>query len=283
MTIPHIITSGELATKFVEEGGPCTVSLLDFEEPSGASDLLTLLVVGRTIKDFSAPAERSAAPRNAALADLRALHSGSNELVERITTTIAQPGRRPAAPQRCVINKSRPVASSSSTLPSGHPAGALEPIMDGGIDALGDGLGDVDDLSESDVAEMIEACVPGAGDEDATAPEAPGASASVSEGQPSPEVLVGPSPLGYYRNTGLGRDVMRVSGPFSGGSMAVRCFQHPKCTLAIPGWRLPSPDKLKEWFWSVRPATSDDSVAVQQALAKEHIAKLRALKDAAGQ
>lgn len=242
------------------------------------------MVVGRQDKDFSGPAERKAAPRNAELADLRDLRMGNNELVERIVTTSEQPARPRGALARRVAHKSRPAVSGSSTLPSSLPAAAPGAIMDGGIDALGDGLGDVDDLSDTDVAEMMQASVPGPEDEGTGAPEALVASSSVSEGPPplAPELLVGPSKLGYYRDTTLNKDVMRVSGPFSGGSMAVRCFKHPKCTLAVPGWRLPSDDKLKEWFWSVRPADSGDSVAVQQALAKEHIDKLRALKDAAG-
>lgn len=284
MTIPHIITSDELATKFAEEGGPCKVALLDFEEPLGAADLLKLVVIGREDKDFSAPLGRSAAPRNAALADLRDLRSASGgNFAESVAGAGGQLGGRRAAPKQRAAGTSSSLGSHSPALPGGLPAALPEhqPIEDGGIDALSDGHGDVGDLSDSDVAEMLSASGPEAEDEETEAGAAISARSSVTEGPLVPELITGPSPLGYYRNTALGRDVARVSGPFSGSSMAVRCFLHPKCTLAITAWKLPSPEKLKEWILSVRAPAGDDNAAIKAALAKEHMDKLRALRDAA--
>lgn len=176
---------------------------------------------------------------------------------------------------------SRSLGNQPPRLPSGLPDAMPEPIEDGGIDGLGDGLGDVDDLSDSDVADMLDASVPEAEDEDG----APGAAASSNSAlvvPPAPELIVGPSPLGYYRNTALGKGVFRVTGPF-GNSMSIKCYLHPNCSLAVTKWKLPSPEKLKEWSLGVRARAVGDTKEVLAALTKEYLDQLRALRDAATQ
>lgn len=243
--VPNIITSDEFAM-LVEQGGACKTFMLQWEAALDAPDLLTVLVVDRQEHDFGFALGRPVVPRDLALSDLRELHSASGDFFDT-----GRPGGRRAAPQ---TGRAGTGGARGRTAAATSDGPAPAPLEDCDIDAFGSGLGDLDDIGDSDVQEMLVVSEP---DVDPDAAEERGAESPAAQEQPvTPEdELVGPSPLGYYRDTRLGRDVFRVSGPFSGNSMGVKCFLHPQCSLAITSWKLPPPEKLKEWIRSVRPAT----------------------------
>lgn len=281
VTVPSISTSDELALALARHGSACRAFSLEWQEPQTDETLLRFVVTGSEECDFKPPPAQRRAPRNSELHDLRALGAGvaadrffQVDLSARQRSEAWARGRRSGGRGRARPTGAESAAQDPLPLPPDAP--------DEGVDGLGHGVEELCDLPEADVAEMVGATI---SDEEARpdpdAPPVAGSSVDAPVVPPERPLISGPTALGYFRHEGLGRDIIRVSGPFTNNSMGVKCFQHPCCSLAMAQWKLPGEEKLKKWALSVRPATPADSPATARALATEHLALLRSLRDEA--
>ena len=78
-----------------------------------------------------------------------------------------------------------------------------------------------------------------------------------------------PGPLGYCYM--FGRSVMRVQHTDKKGSVMVKCYRHPACSLLLQQSLCPPVADLEEWMLAVPPPPEGATAAARQALAKEHI------------
>lgn len=157
----------------------------------------------------------------------------------------------------------------------------MSPLEDA-IDGLGTEADDLDGIPPQDVEEILDAVLEPDEDVEKPVEEADLEQPTAMAPPPPPtQTITGPSVRGYFRDTVTDRDVCRVSGPFK-NSMAVRCYLHRKCTLAIGVSRMPSNEEIREWIRTVRPGSPADDAATAAMLREEHIGRLRALLRASG-
>lgn len=91
--------------------------------------------------------------------------------------------------------------------------------------------------------------------------------------------VIGPSSLGYMLDVSENKPAARLTAVWK-GSVAIKCYKHgSKCTLAVAEWRLPSLEALRGWASSAEWPPSGTTTAQKEAMAKEHIATLRGLRD----
>lgn len=110
----------------------------------------------------------------------------------------------------------------------------------------------------------------------------------LQEPAPSPEVapvvvgnMCGPTPLGYFTDRRVQRSIGRITGPFSDGSVGLRCSLHPECSLAMAEWKLPGLQELRSWFENAEVPLATATKGERRAMAKAHIAQLKVLREAA--
>lgn len=259
----------------------CKTFLLQWEEPQGDESLLRFVVTGSEEHDFKPPPGQTRAPRNTELQELRAL--GVGVAADRFFQVDLSARQRSQAWARSRRSGGRAAGRRTGAEGTTRETPALPfDAPDEGVDGLGHGVEDLGDLPDAEVAEMVGAAL--SDEEPRSDPDAPPVAASSTDAPVAPAsrpLVSGPIALGYFRHEGLDRDILRVSGPFTNNSMGVKCFQYPRCTLAMAQWKLPAVEKLKEWALSIRPATRDDSPQAAHALTAEHLALLRAMRDEA--
>ena len=154
-----------------------------------------------------------------------------------------------------------------------HPV-AVDCLVDHGLEefdpydayAVLDGEGAIDDSGGGDDSMVCEE-----GGEEETL-------ASDSEVDELPPV-VGPTRLGYFKETATGRDVGRVTDGFNGSSIGVRCNAHG-CSIPMAEWKLPSRAQLIAWVSVPRPA-ADASKEERAAQKLAHTMTMKGYREAA--
>lgn len=112
---------------------------------------------------------------------------------------------------------------------------------------------------------------------DAGGTDAAGSSAATA----MPRQLTGPSSLGYLYDVSNNKPAARLTDVWK-NSVAIKCYKHgAKCTLAVAEWKLPSLEALRGWVSSAEWPPSDATSAQKAAMAVQHVAALRELRDAA--
>ena len=142
-------------------------------------------------------------------------------------------------------------------------AGAIEP----GVDEVPEGMGfvdlHVDDISEilhateitdEEGGEILEdpAVVPPLEDGDVVAEGVEVPEAVVPEVAVDINELKGPSGLGYFYNTRVGRSVGRYTPVFN-RSVKLRCYVHPNCGRAVAEYKIPNREQMKRWLANAVP------------------------------
>lgn len=86
--------------------------------------------------------------------------------------------------------------------------------------------------------------------------------------------ICGPSATVYITENGR----RRVTAAFS-GSRAVRCYFHPRCSIAIKEHRMPDNEQVIAWLLSAERVQPTDSPAEKDAKRNRHMQALRDIRD----
>lgn len=87
--------------------------------------------------------------------------------------------------------------------------------------------------------------------------------------------LVGPDKNGYIWR---GQDKFGRITSF-GNNGSIRCYEHPKCSLAIVVAKMPSIIDVKRWLLQGEPKNLGDCAEERQQKTAKHLALLRQLRD----
>lgn len=307
--VPHLLTSDELALDLARSRNMWEYYLLDTELPGDEPHLRTMIVKGGARHMFDREVTKPKSSRNRDLEDARSVASRAGRI------SLDRAARRALSRGKGLSGRGGAARGRGRGRNTEHPP-ALQPPSSSGregadatndkaplalqespvaIDDLPTGEGDFDGIAIADLEEVVDALM-AEGDDDhiveivggaeepigviETAASEPAATTPAPPGLGQP-LVVGPSKYGYFRHTLWDRDICRISGPFNNSSMAVKCYLHPKCTLAIAASRMPSVEHIKEWALAVRRPEPGESSAAKEALRTEHLRLLRALRDAA--
>lgn len=63
--------------------------------------------------------------------------------------------------------------------------------------------------------------------------------------------------------------------------MSVRCYLHPKCSVALAEWKLPAAADMRRWILDAVRVEPTDSADTKAEKAKAHMASMRALASSA--
>lgn len=88
--------------------------------------------------------------------------------------------------------------------------------------------------------------------------------------------ICGPSPTGYI--TENGRLLGRITAAFS-GSGGVRCYLHPRCSIAIKENRMPDIGQVIAWLLGAERVQPTDSPQEKEAKRSRHMQALRDIRD----
>lgn len=163
--------------------------------------------------------------------------------------------------------------SADNTIVAEEQAGG-EPPMQEGEDIFAEVLREIAGMG----AEHAEASVSsGAALSSGGAPvEAPVAHADAPEPGQIPQPIVGPSNLGYFRNRSLDKTVARIT-PIYGKSVSIKCYLHPKCSVAMAEWKLPATADIARWILQAEQVLSTDSASQVEQKTEAHKQAMKAM------